>query len=179
MRLKQIVERVEHLGDAQILDLVDRADEANPELLQHFLPIDLIVGNAVELFFERGGEIVFDVVREETFQEADDDAALVFRDEPLLIDAHIAAVLQHLQNRGVSRGAADAELFHALDQRCFGEARRRFGEVLRCFDRLLGEPLVFRHRRQPARLLILVGFVVAFLVEREEAVELHHLAGGA
>ena len=78
MRLEQIVERVQHLGNAQILDLVDRADEANPELLQHFLPIDLIVGNAIELFFERSREIVFHVALEKTLQEADDDAAFVF-----------------------------------------------------------------------------------------------------
>ena len=51
--------------------------------------------------------------------------------------------------------------------------------MLRGVDRLLGERLVLRHRGQPARLFVLVGFVVAFLIEREEAVELHHLAAGA
>ena len=179
VRPEQIVERVEHLGDAQFLDLVDRADEAGPEILQHLLPVDLVVGDAVELLFQRGGEIVFDIALEEAFQEADHDAAFVLRDQPLLVDAHIAAVLQHLQDRGVGGGPADAELLHALDQRGFGKARRRLGEVLRGVDRLLGEPLVFRHGRQPARLLVLVGFVLAFLIEREEAVEFHHLAGGA
>ena len=126
-----------------------------------------------------GGEVVFDVALEEAFQEADDDAALVFGDQPLLVDAHIAAVLQHLQDRGVGRGPADAELFHALDQRRFGKARRRLGEVLRGVDRLAWSALVLRHRRQAARLFVLGGLVDAFLIEREEAVELHDLAGGA
>ena len=130
MRLEQIVERVEHDAVAHFLDLVDRADELTPELGKHRAPVDRAGGNLVELFFEAGGEIVFDVAREETFQEGDDDAAFVFRNEPLLVDADIAAVLQHLQDRGVGRWPADAELFHALDQRGFREARRRLGEML-------------------------------------------------
>ena len=35
------------------------------------------------------------------------------------------------------------------------------------------------HRGQAARLVVLGGLVLAFLIEREEAVEFHHLAGGA
>ena len=34
-------------------------------------------------------------------------------------------------------------------------------------------------RRQPARILVVGIVVAAFLIDREEAVELHHLAGGA
>ena len=43
----------------------------------------------------------------------------------------------------------------------------------------LVERLARAHRRQPARLLVLGVFVAAFLIEREEAVELHDRAGGA
>ncbi len=39
--------------------------------------------------------------------------------------------------------------------------------------------LVFRHRRQTARLFVVRRLVLTFLIEREEAVELHHLAAGA
>ena len=53
MRPQHVVERIQHLGDAEILDVVDRADEAGPELLQHLLPGNLVVGDAVELFFQR------------------------------------------------------------------------------------------------------------------------------
>ena len=79
MRRQHLVEHVEHLGDAQILDLVDRADEVAPEIAQHLAPVDLVVGDAVELLFETGGEIVLDVAGEETLQERDHDAALVLR----------------------------------------------------------------------------------------------------
>ena len=61
----------------------------------------------------------------------------------------------------------------------FREARRRFGEMLRGFDRFFGEHLVFGHRRQAARLFVLRRLVLPFLIEREEAVEFHHLAGSA
>ena len=147
--------------------------------LQHLLPVELVVGDAVELLFEVGGEIVFDIALEEALQEPTTTRPLSSGIKPLLVDAHIAAVLQHLQDRGIGRGPADAELFHALDQRGFRIARRRLGEMLRGVDRLLGERFAFAHRRQAARLLVLVVLVVAFLIEREEAVELHHLAGGA
>ena len=36
---------------------VDGAGKIPPEIAQHRLPVDLIVGNKIELFFEIGGEI--------------------------------------------------------------------------------------------------------------------------
>ena len=179
VRRQHLVERVDHLGDAQILDLVDRADEVAPEVAQHVLPGDLVVGDEVELLFEVGGEIVFDVAGEEVLQERDQHAALVLGHQPLLVEPHIAAVLQHLQDRGIGRGPADAELLHALDQRGFRIARRRLGEMLGGGDLALLQRLAGRHRGQAAGVLV-VGLVVLVLgVEREEAVELHHRAGGA
>ena len=47
------------------------------------------------------------------------------------------------------------------------------------FDRLLGERFALRHCGQAARFIVLGRFVLAFLVERQKAIELHHLAGGA
>src|ERR1700722_5203911 len=77
VRSQHVVERIEHLGDAQVLDLVHRADEVDPEILQHLLPGNLVVGDAIELFFKGGGEVIFDITREEVFQERDHDAPLV------------------------------------------------------------------------------------------------------
>ena len=130
MWLKQIVKRIEYDAVAHFLDVVDGPDELFPELGENRTPVDLARGDLVELFFKAGSEIVFDVAREEAFEKRDDDAALVFRNETLLVDAHIAAILQDLQDRSVGRGTADTELFHAFDQRRFREARRRLGEVL-------------------------------------------------
>ena len=88
--------------------------------------------------------------------------------------------LQHLQDRRIGRRPADAELFHALDQRGLGIARRRLGEMLVGRDRALGQRLAARSSAAggalPRRRRIVVA---AFLIEREEAVELDHRAGGA
>src|SRR5260370_17853729 len=59
VRSQHLVERIEHLGDAEILDVIDGADEVAPEILQHLLPGNLVVGDAVELFFQIGGENLF------------------------------------------------------------------------------------------------------------------------
>ena len=179
VRREHLVERVDHLRDAQFLDVADRGGEVAPEVAQHLLPVDLVVGDAVELLFEVGGEVVFDVAGEEVFQEGGEHAALVLGHEPLLVDADVAAVLEHLQDRGVGRGPADAELLHALDQRGLRVARRRLGEMLggvrsRAWRALRRPPSPaggWRPRRRPCR--------PGPRVEREEAVELHHRAGGA
>ena len=126
-----------------------------------------------------GGEIIFDIAREEVFQERDHDAALVLAMQPLLLEPDVAAVLQHLQDRGIGRGPADAELFHALDQRRFRKARRRFGEMLGDGEILPLQRFAFAHGGQAALILVVAVVVAAFLIEREEAVELYDLAGGA
>ena len=153
-------------------------EKSTQKSLQHRLPVDLAVGDLVELLFELGGEVVADVFGEEGFEERGDEAALVLGDQPLLLDPHIVAVAQHGERRGVGRGSADAELLHPLDQRRFGVARRRLGEVLRRLDPLLGQRLARRHRRQPRRILVLL-VVAPFLIEREEAGEANDLAAGA
>src|SRR4029079_7919015 len=118
------------------------------------------------------------VAGKEAFEERDYDAALVLAVQALLLELDVAAVLEHLEDRGIGRGPADAELFHALDQRGLGEARRRLGEMLGDRQRLPLERIVRAHRGQAAGVLVLF-VVAAFLVEREEAVELDDLAGGA
>ena len=181
---EHLVERIDHLRDAQFLDVADGGGELAPEVAQQLAPGDLVVGDAVELLLEIGGEIVFDVAGEEAFEERREHAALVLGNEALLVDAHIAAVLEHLQDRGVGRGPADAELLHALDQRGFRIARRRLGEVLAGVDRPLVEPLALIDLGQTARVIVvavarLIGVVLVLVIEPQEAVELDHLSGGA
>ena len=91
-------------------------EEIPPEVPQHVLPVELSVGNLVELLLKIGGEIVFDIMLEEAFQEGDDQPALGLRNELALVDRHVFAVAQRLQRRRVGRRPADAELFHFLDE---------------------------------------------------------------
>ena len=116
MRAEELVQRVEHLRGAQLLGLADGGREVAPELAHHLLPVDLVVRDPVELLLEIRREVVFHVAAEEALQEGGDDAALVLGDEALLLDLHVFAVAQGLQDRGVGRGTADAELLHALDE---------------------------------------------------------------
>src|SRR5262249_43272545 len=38
VRTQHLIECIQHLGDAEVLDVVDGADEVAPEILQHLLP---------------------------------------------------------------------------------------------------------------------------------------------
>src|SRR6266540_2538085 len=52
------------------------------------------------------GEIVFNIAGKEALQERGQHAPLVFRYQPFLVDADIAAILEHLQDRRVGGGPA-------------------------------------------------------------------------
>src|ERR1700733_2234648 len=116
MRPENLVETVENLCRPQVLGAGERRREIRPEVAQHLFPIDFVIGNAVKLFFEIGGEVIADVARKKAFEKGDDKAAFVFRDEPLLVDADIVAVAQDGERRSISRGPAYAEFFHPLDE---------------------------------------------------------------
>ena len=178
MGREKLVQRIQHIGDAQFLHIIDGDREVTPEIAQHLLPVDLARRHLVELFLEVGGEVVFHIAPEEAFEECGHDAALVFRDQALLVDAHVAALTEGLEDRDVGRRAADAELFQLLDERGFGIARRRFGEMLHAADLPDADGVAPRHGGKPARILVL-AVVEAFGIDLEEAVELHHRAGGA
>ena len=136
-------------GDSQILDVIDRADEIAPEIACS------TSRQAISLLEMRSSCSSRPAVKsystylaKEAFQERDDDAAAVLRVEPPLVEPHIFAVLEHLQDRGIGRRPADAEFFHPLDQRGFRIARRRLGEMLVGRDRALGRAA--RPRSLPA-----------------------------
>ena len=154
VRREEIVEGVEDLGRAQVLGLADRGREVAPEIAQDLFPVDLAVGDAVELLFEVGREVVGDELLEEALQEGDDEEPLVLGDEALLLQPDIFALAQHGEDRGVGRGPADAELLHALDEARLGVARRRLGEMLAGLDAPPLERIAGAHRRQAALVVV-------------------------
>ena len=176
------VERLEHRLDGQLPGPVDRRREIAPEITQQRLPVDPPARHLVELVFQIGGEIVFDVALEEAGQERGDQPAAVLRHKPAPVEPHVIAVLQHLDDRGIGRRPADAQFLELLDQAGLAIARRRLGEMLVRDDRAALEPLAVAHRRQAAVLVIrasFINFVVAvFLVQLQKAVEQRDRAGG-
>ena len=179
MRPQIGVQRIQHLGDGQILGAIDGAVEMVPEIAQHLLVVDPPAGDVVELVFQLGGEIVLDVTLEEVRQEGGDHPAAILRHEAPFVETHIVPVLQHLQDAGIGGGAADAQLLQLLHQAGLGIARRRLGEMLVRRDRAETHRVALGHRRQQAAFIILGRFVTAFLVQRQEAIEGDDGAGGA
>ena len=177
-RAEMVIEAVEHFRRAALPGTLDRGLEILPELAEHLAPIDLGIGDAVKIVLEIGGEPEFDIAREEAFEESRDDAALVLGEETLLVDLDVFAVAQGCERRGIGGGAADAQLFHPLDERGFRESRRRLGEMLGRGDGLFRNRIPHLHGRQALRILIL-GVFVGFLIEREKTIEEHDLAGRA
>ncbi len=100
-RRQRLVERVEHVGDAQFLGVLDLGEEILPEFAQHLLPVELTGGDLVELFFQIGGEIVFHVFGEEAFEERCYQPALGMRHQLAFVHDDIFAVAQRLQRRGI------------------------------------------------------------------------------
>src|SRR6185437_15127872 len=175
-----LVERGDHLGDRQLLGAGDRRRELQPELAQHLLPVGAPARDIVELVLQIGGEIVLHQPVEEACEKGGDETAAILRHEALLVDLDVVAVLQDLDDRGIGRRSADAELLQPLDQAGLGIARQRLGEMLLRPDGLANHRLALGHRRQAAACaLLLVGVVAILVVELEEAVELDDRAGGA
>src|SRR6185437_15722267 len=110
---------------------------------------------------------------EELRQERRDEAAAVLRDEALLVEPHIIAVLQHLDDRGVSRRPPDAELFELFDEARFAVARRGLREMLLRLDLAAIESVALLERREAPVFFVVAGIVDIFAVEREIAVECH------
>src|SRR5262249_12542842 len=91
VRAQQLVQCLEHLPDAQVLDLAHGAGEIAPEVAQHVLPFELAIGDEIELLLKIRGEIELHIALEEALEEGGDEASLVLGDQPLLVDAHVIA----------------------------------------------------------------------------------------
>src|SRR5262249_19381473 len=125
VRAELLVELVQDVADAQLFRLADGVGECLPEVTQDLAPVDAAARDIVELVLEMSGEVVFDVARKVGLQERRDDAAAILRYEALALQPHIAALLQHLDDRRIGRWPADAELLELLDEARLAVAPRR------------------------------------------------------
>ncbi len=153
--------------------------ERVPETRHQRDPVFLAARDGIELVFQLGGEVVIHVLGEVAGQELGDRPAHVGGTEAAAFHFHVLAEQQGLDDRGVGRGTTDPVLFQRLDQRRFGEARRRLGEVLVGHDALERHAVAGLHRRQLAAFVVVLGalVVLAFLVHGQEAG--HHHGGTA
>jgi hypothetical protein len=144
----------------------------------HFL---FAARHRIELVLELGGEVVVDVPGEVAAEELRHRAADVDGTEAAAFHLHVLAEQQRLDDRGIRGRTADAVFLQRLDQRRFGEARRRLGEVLVGVDAFERHAVARLHRRQLAAFVVVLGGlgVLAFLVHGEEARIDHGRAAGA
>ena len=163
----------------RVLGLLERALEGTVELLEHRDLAQVALGDVVELPLHVGGEGDVDHVGEVLDQLVGHDLARIGGLEPLLLERHVLAALDRLDDRGVRRRPPDAELLERLHERGFGVSRRRLREVLLGEHLEHAQHLLDRERRK-GLLRVLVGtLVAALLVDADEPVERHRLPRGA
>src|SRR6516164_11476221 len=155
------------LAGDRTLDLVDLVDEGLPELLERGGPLLLAARDGIELILHGGREAVLHVAVEMMREETVDDLADVGRHEAPVVHLDVFAVLQRRDDRGVSRGAADAVLLQRLDEGGLAVTRRRLGEVLRGGELRQAHAVAFLQRRQHVVGVIGLGVVAPFLIDRD------------
>src|SRR5713226_613544 len=175
------------------LGLVEVFLEAVPEILDRAPPGQLALFDFVEFFFEARGEAHVEDVFKTFYQQIADFFAEHRGSEAALVFADVLALDDGGNNRRVGGRPANALFLELFDQRGFGVARRRLGEVLLRAHALEPQRLALGDPREGAAfgLGILVFFFFLVLTARrvnylrldvihgEVAVELEHRAGGA
>ena len=178
MRLEDLVDLFQHLGDTQIRRFGNRSREILPKAAQHIFIVGVCSAHLIQLVFQIGGKIIAHVFAEIIFEECGDQTALVLGEQAVAFLADVFAVLNGGDNAGVGRRAPDTKLFHPFDQCRFGIAGGRLGEVLLWRDSALVHFVALRDLRQT--LVVFVHNVIAtFFIDAQETVEFHNLTGGA
>src|SRR5262245_10319646 len=151
------------------------------KLLQRRRPCKLAVFDLVQFLLHPRRVLDVEQVGETLYQQVVDDRA-EFGGPELAFDLlDVFAILNDRHDRGVGRRPPDAFLLERLDQRGFGVARRRFGEMLVRRERVEFQLFALLDLRQFRRalLVVFVLLVLALFINREKAVELDHRACGA
>ena len=151
--------------------------ERLPEIAHHLLPVQPAFFDVVEFLFQRGGEIVIHHIAEVLDQQIVDELAEIRGMQPAADGLHIAAAFDRLNRRRVGAGPADPAFLQRPDQRGFGVARRRLGEMLLRIERDHRECLCRGQSRQPALLPLAILRKIA--VDGQEPGKLDPRARGA
>ncbi len=109
----------------------------------------------VELVLHPSGEGIVDQVGEVLLEEVDDRERLERRHQGGALLPHVLAIDDGLDGRRIGGRTPDTELFHALDQRCLGEAGRGLRVVTVRLDVPSRQGVALGERRELALLLVL------------------------
>ena len=122
----------------------------------------LLLGNLIQLFLHLGGEADVDEFLEIFGEHIHGHNAKLGNEQLFGILNNVTAGEQCNDGRCKGAGAADALLLQLLDERCFGEVRRRLGEVLLCRQQLVKQQLAAGF---DVRNLGVLFFIVIFAVQ--------------
>ena len=151
-----------------------------PETLQDIDALFAAAGDFVEDIFEVCGEAIVDEPTEMLFHQPDDRERDPGRHQSRALLIDIAAILDGVDDRGVSRGPADLTFFEVLDQAGFGETRRRTGFVGGRTQFGDGDRVAFADIGKLGLLVfaVCVGFFLGLDIGLEESVERDSAAAG-
>ena len=134
-------DRVDH-ARVDLTEVVDDLSQAamlvaaEIEAVEPVETVGFAAGDAVEVVLHLGGEVVFDQVAKELFEQAHDREGDPVGNERLAARRDIAALGDGRDDRRECRGAADAELFEFFDQAGLGVASSRGRLVALGFEAL-------------------------------------------
>ena len=133
-------------------------------------------GDGVQLILHGGGEVIVHQLGEVVLQQAHHREGNPGGHQRVATGEHVAAVLDGLDDGRIRRRAADAQVFHLLDQAGLGIARRRIGGVAVRAHRGRRQRVALLQVRQAGILAGALGGHV--LVGLEEARKRDGAAGG-
>ena len=111
--------------------------EGTIEFAENFVLGVLLLGNLIQLFLHLGGEADVDESLEIFGEHIYGHNAKLGNEQLFGLFDNVTACKQCNDGRCKCAGAADALLLQLFDKRCFGEVRRRLGEVLLCRHELV------------------------------------------
>ena len=123
---------------------------AEVELGQPVDPLQVAVGDLVELLLQRGGEVVVDELGEVLLEQVHHGEGDERGHQRVALLPDVPAVLDRLHDRRVGRRPADAQLLEPGDQARLGVAGRRAGGVALGVQLLGVELLAALQAGQPA-----------------------------
>ena len=145
--------------------------EGTIEFAENFVLGVLLLGNLIQLFLHLGGEADVDESLEIFGEHIYGHNAKLGNEQLFGLFDNVTACKQCNDGRCKCAGAADALLLQLFDKRCFGEVRRRLGEVLLCRHELVKQQLAAGFN---VRNLGVLFFIVIFAVQLQEAQEFQY-----
>ena len=113
-----------------LLRLLQALAEILVKFVEQLVPGEIALGYLVKVLLHACGKAVIQQVGETLLQALGDDIAHFLGVKALVLQAHVAAVLDRGDNGGIGGGSTDTALFQLPHEAGLTVSRRRLGEML-------------------------------------------------